>query len=103
MRLDYDNISNYFLNDEKNPRIMKRKDGEPCFILPWNKSYDHVLDSDRKEYVKNNLEWLHKNSDKLLDLVDSKLNDKDDKIDTLDVDSSIYDQGLFKSDELIDI
>lgn len=103
MRLDYDNISNYFLDDEKNPRIMKRKDGEPCFILPWNKSYDHVLDNERKDYVNNNLEWLHKNSDKLQDFIDSKLNDKYDKIDNLDIDSSIYDQGLFKSDELIDI
>ena len=46
---------------------------------------------------------LHKNSDKLQDFIDSKLNDKYDKIDNLDVDSSIYDQGLFKSDELIDI
>ena len=82
---------------------MNRKDGEPCFILPWNKSYDHVLDDDRKEYVKNNLEWLKNNSDKLLDLIDSKLNNKYDKIDNLDIDSSIYDQGLFKADELIDI
>ena len=31
------------------------------------------------------------------------MNHKYDKIDNLDIDSSIYDQGLFKSDELIDI
>ena len=103
LKIDYEDISEYIGIDDKSPRILKRKDGEPCFILPWNQSYDHVLDDTRKNNVAKNIQWLNDNSDLLLEFSQKSKSHIYDKIDNLDIDSSIYDGGLFKSDELLEI
>lgn len=103
LKIDYQDISEYLGADDKSPRILKRKDGEPCFILPWSKSYDHVIDDVRKDNVINNIKWLNSNSEVLIELADQSKNHIYDKIDNLDIDSSIYQSGLFERAESIEI
>ena len=103
LKIDYKDISEYLGVDDKSPRILKRKDGEPCFILPWSQSYDHVIDNARKNNVLNNIQWLNSNSDILIEFANQSKNHIYDKIDNLDIDSSIYESGLFKGSEILEI
>tara|TARA_B100001142_G_scaffold330234_1_gene397201 strand:+ start:5420 stop:6703 length:1284 start_codon:yes stop_codon:yes gene_type:complete len=103
LKIDYNDISDYLVENDKSPRLLKRKDGEPCFILPWNQSYDHVIDDVRKNNVIKNIEWLNNNSDALNKFSHESKNHTYDKIENLDIDSSIYEYGLFKGAEGLDI
>jgi len=103
LKIDYENISESFADEDKSPRILKRKDSEPCFILPWNKSYDHVIDDQRKRNIEENLQWLNKNEDVLNEFINYSRSHTYDKIVNLDIDSSIYNLGLFNSNEIIEI
>ena len=103
LKIDYKDISKYLGADDKSPRILKRKDGEPCFILPWSQSYDHVIDDARKDNVINNIQWLNSNADTLIEFSNKSKNHIYEKINNLDIDSSIYDSGLFKGTEILEI
>jgi len=98
MRLDYSDISEYFKSDN-NPRIFHRKDGEPGFILPYEKSYNHVLGNQRINNVKNNIEWLEKHYTRLDTLISDEQEKNYDYIENLDIDASIYTQSLFNHEE----
>ena len=99
MKLDYPDISDYFHSSDKNPRIMHRRDGEPGFILPWEKSYNHIIGDERIKNVKHNISWLEENSDFLEGLVNNQKDKEYESIDNLDLDASIYTDGLFDSNE----
>jgi len=103
MKIDYPHISEYLDIEDKAPRILKRKDGEPRFILPWDKSYDRVITKDKRNNVLKNIEWLNKHADTLESFIVDIKGRTYEKIDKLDIDASIYDQGLFKTNELHDI
>jgi len=100
LRIDYPDISEYFYSDEKTPRILKRKDGEPEFILPYQDNYNWVLGESRLEYVKNNLLWLNDNIELLEEFIIDQKNNEYEKHINLDMDASIYEKGIFSSEEL---
>ena len=85
LKIDYKDISKYLGADDKSPRILKRKDGEPCFILPWSQSYDHVIDDARKDNVINNIQWLNSNADTLIEFSNKSKNHIYEKINNLDI------------------
>ena len=100
MRLDYPNISDYFSSIDNMPRVIKRKDGEPAFILPYEKSYNYILGDERISNVKSNIKWLEKHYKRLEDLMIHEQERDYDDIKNIDIDASIYTQGLFNSEEL---
>jgi len=100
LKVDYPNISEYLDIEDKTPRILKRKDGEPSFILPWNKSYDHIVGEDRVNNVLKNMEWLNNNIEIFNKFIANTKQYTYDKIENLDIDASIYELGLFKNDEV---
>ena len=99
MKLDYQNISDYFKSPDDIPRIIHRKDGEPGFILPWEKSYSHILGDERVKNVKKNIMWLEKNSGLLENFLKNEQDKEYDDLDNLDIDASIYTKGLFSRQE----
>ena len=100
LRIDYPDISEYFFSDDKTPRLLKRKEGEPEFILPYTDNYNHVLGDKRLEYTQNNLIWLNNNLEVFEKFInDQKINEYD-KHSNLDLDASIYDLGIFSDVEL---
>ena len=103
LKIDYPDISKYLDTEDKAPRVLRRKDGEPCFILPWDKSYDRVVGDERKSNVLKNIEWLNSHADVLEEFIVNVKGHTYEKIDDLDIDASIYDQGLFKNNELHNI
>tara|TARA_B110000014_G_C20080876_1_gene564758 strand:- start:883 stop:1503 length:621 start_codon:yes stop_codon:yes gene_type:complete len=100
MRLDYPNISDYFSSNDNMPRVINRKDGEPAFILPYQKSYNYILGDVRLSNVKNNIKWLEKHYKRLEDLVVNEQGRDYDDIENIDIDASIYTKGLFNDEEL---
>ena len=78
---------------------MRRKDGEPKFIVPWEKSYNHILGDDRIQNVKSNIDWLQSNPDIFEDFVLDKKEAEYEKLQELDIDSSIYEKGIFSEEE----
>ena len=103
MKIDYPDISQYFNDADSNPRILKRKDSEPSFILPWEKSYNHILGELKNTSVENNINWLNENSNILKDFINDSIIHEYDNIENLDIDASIYNNGIFKNHELADI
>jgi len=103
LKVDYPNISDYLDVEDKTPRVLKRKDGEPSFILPWNKSYDHVIGEDRVNNVLENIKWLDSNVEIIDEFISNTRQRTYDKIENLDIDASIYELGLIKNDEAEDI
>ena len=101
LKLDYPNIADYFNNEDKTPRVLMRKEGEPSFIMPWDKSYNFVLGQDRINNVKNNITWIENNFEVFNNFIDSKINHEYDEIINLDIDASIYSGGLFSKEEFI--
>ena len=99
MKLDYPDISDYFHSSDKNPRIIHRRDGEPGFILPWEKSYNHIIGDERIKNVKCNISWLEENPHLLEELVNNQKEKEYESIDNLDLDASIYTGGLFDPNE----
>ena len=74
MKIDYPSFDDYFNSDDQQPRILIRKDGEPSFIMPWEKSYNYVLGSDRIDYVNKNIDWINNNQETFDSFVDKKMN-----------------------------
>ena len=100
MRLDFNDISEKFSDDGGGPYLMKRKDGEPEFILPYSDEYSHVLGQERLENVNNNILWLSENVELFEQyILDQSVNEYE-KYDNLDLDASIYESGIFTQDEL---
>ena len=103
MKMDYPDVSNYFNDADSQPRILKRKDSEPSFILPWEKSYNYILGDSRIKNVEDNINWLNENPSMLNNFISDSITNKYDEVENLDIDASIYTDGLFKSHELSDI
>ena len=103
LKLDYPDIAEYFTDKDISPRILKRKDGEPSFVLPWEKSYNYILGEARVQSVKNNIKWLSENPHILSAFIDNVKASEYDDIDNLDIDAAIYKDGIFKDSEISDI
>ena len=99
MRLDYPDISDYLSSSDNTPRIIHRKDGEPGFILPYEKSYNYILGDERINNVTKNIKWLEKHYNTLERLMSHEQKRDYDPIENLDIDASIYTHGLFSHEE----
>ena len=100
MRLDYPDISDYLSSSDNTPRIIHRKDGEPGFILPYEKSYNYILGDERINNVTKNIKWLEKHYNTLERLMSHEQKRDYDPIENLDIDASIYTKGLFSDEEV---
>ena len=101
MKIDYPDISQLFNGSDSSPRIIRRKDGEPGFVMPWNQSYYHVIGEDRIENTKNNMIWLSENQESLEKFINKQIDSKYDEQDSTDLDGSIYSGGLFSDHEIL--
>jgi len=100
VRIDYPDIAELFSSDDKNPRVLKRKDGEPEFILPYKDEYNHVLGEERIEYITHNLSWLNDNMEIFKEFINHQKQREYEKHTNLDLDASIYEKGIFSNEEL---
>ena len=100
MRLDYPDISDYLSSSDNTPRIIHRKDGEPGFILPYEKSYNYILGDERINNITKNIKWLEKHYNTLERLMSHEQKRDYDPIENLDIDASIYTKGLFSDEEV---
>lgn len=63
LRLDTENLSQATLNDFiQHSWVINKKYAEPGFVLPPTEKYLNKLTDEKKQLLKNNLEWLEKNS-----------------------------------------
>ena len=78
---------------------MRRKDGEPHFIVPWEKSYNHILGEKRIQNVISNIQSLQSNPEIFESFIIDKKEKEYEKLLKLDIDSSIYEKGIFTAQE----
>jgi len=76
-----------------------KKYGEPGFILPYNDRHTNKLSDERIEITQKNIEWLHKNKEKLNAIGNYYQNFTYPKIPEIDAYAALYDNGFLTPTE----
>ena len=74
--------------------ILKKKFGEPPFLLPWTKHYAKHLGEERKETAKNNLTMFKSHAAYYKTLVDVATKEIYPRIEHIDIDAALYEKGF---------
>ena len=91
LRLDLPDLRNA---DEENVEdatwVLRKKAGETGLLLPPLDRYWNLMDTSRKEAVRENLEWIRSNPSALETIVDFHRNYRYPEVPELDVDAALY-------------
>jgi exodeoxyribonuclease-1 len=79
---------------------IKKKWGEPPFILPANKQYAAYLTPERLQEVKLNKDWIERNTKEFLRLKDYILSYKYPEHESVDSDADLYQSAFPSNNEL---
>jgi hypothetical protein len=79
--------------------IVKRKFGEPNFIVPIDDNVKAMLGDERVNIMNNNLEWIKNNEELFYEISNENINKTYSEKENLDVDASIYTSGFFNDAE----
>lgn len=90
--LDFDDLSTQGL-------IIRKKYGEPGFLLPPTDRYTHHLSLTRMKIIARNLEKIRKHFSEIEQLQRDAREFTYDTIDAVDVDAGLYDLGFLTGDE----
>lgn len=79
--------------------ILRKKPGEPGFLLPPKDRFLKHIGSERKSEMDKNLKWLQSNPEIFKEIVGYYRNFRYEKIPDLDVDSALYQNGFMDNSE----
>ena len=102
LRLDYYNFENFTehnFSDNIKKGIIKKKFGEPHFLIPFTDKYSDVLNPNIVSLAKSNIAWIKHHPNSLKQLIDLYYTQEYPPIDYLDIDASLYQQKWFSNEE----
>ena len=89
-------------NIAENSRVIRKRDGEPGFLLPPSKRYWNKLSLERKKIVEENSSWLQSNPELFQKIVSYHRQFSYPYIPDLDADAALYQIGfLSREDEAL--
>jgi len=77
--------------------VVRKKAGEPGFILPPRERYWEKIGPERKAIAENNLRWLQDNPDIFTAIIQYHADFRYPEIPDLDVDAALYQSGFWSS------
>ncbi|MGD8990117.1 MAG: exonuclease domain-containing protein [Desulfobacterales bacterium] len=82
--------------------VIRKRYGEPGILLPPNRRYMKLLDTERKAIATENLKWLHSNPALFQQIANYHRNHTYPYIPNLDPDAALYQIGFFsRGDEML--
>jgi exodeoxyribonuclease-1 len=100
LRLDQEELRQTTLESiDKTTWAMKKKLGEPGFLLPANERFKKKLSSKQLEQADLNKQWLHDNPKILQAIIDHHLDYKYPSVPEADVDSVLYQAGFLSRED----
>lgn len=101
LRLDRENIKELdFENIEENSFVIRKKFGEPPFLLPPYERFLKRMDGDLLELARENIEFLKGKKQLFTKLVNFHKNYRYPEIENIDADASLYSRGFMSDKEL---
>lgn len=79
--------------------VVRKRVGEPPFILPPHDRYWHRIPEERRELARQNLAWLSSSPELFREIVDYHQNFRYPEIPDLDPDAVLYQMGFLSSRE----
>lgn len=79
--------------------VVRKKDGEPPFLLPFSEHYTQKLDLERQKISEKNLELLKNQPELLTAIIEYHCEYTYPKIPNVDPDAALYDKGFLSKDE----
>ncbi|MGM0417282.1 MAG: exonuclease domain-containing protein [Thermodesulfobacteriota bacterium] len=102
LRLDLDNITDITKeNIEENSYIIRKKFGEPPFILPLHDRFMSKLNTEQINNFNNNLRYLRENQSIFEDICNYYINYRYPVIEGVDPDAKLYERGFMSDSEQI--
>ena len=96
---DFTNFTTENFTQKIDKGILKKKFGEPHFILPFTDQYLKPINEHIITLAKNNLSWLKHNPEALKELIKIHQAYEYEEIQNIDIDASLYSQSWFSNDE----
>ena len=96
-KIDFNIISDDF--SKLKLSVVKRKAGQPDFIVSIDNSVKLLIGSDRIEMARTNLEWIKENEDVFHSFANEVRNHTYSKREGIDVDASLYTSDFFTDEE----
>jgi exodeoxyribonuclease-1 len=101
LRLDSEEIPDLNKeNIEEKTFVVRKKFGEPPFILPFYERFSSKLSKDKLKIFKENLKFFEKNQDIFKSLCNYHLNYRYPEIDGVDEDALLYERGFLNDYEV---
>jgi len=79
--------------------VIRKRVGEPPFILPPHDRYQKRLSEERRELARQNLAWLSSNPDLFREITEFHQNFRYPEVPDLDPDAALYQMGFLSSRE----
>ncbi|MBV8802641.1 MAG: exodeoxyribonuclease I, partial [Gammaproteobacteria bacterium] len=86
-------------NIENTTRVINKKPGEPCFILPLKKRFINNLLPEQLALAEANKQWLDANPQLLKNIFDYYANYQYPVYPNVDMEASLYTHGFYSSEE----
>ena len=102
LRLDQYSFTNFTEDnfvDKIEKGIIKKKFGEPNFILPFIDQYLKPINPHFVSLAKENLDWIKHNPTAIKNLIDKQLKLRYEPLDHIDIDASLYQKQWFSNEE----
>ena len=96
---DFENFTTENFTQKIDKGILKKKFGEPHFILPFTDQYLKPINEHIITLAKNNLSWIKHNPEALKGLIEIHQAYEYEEIENIDIDASLYTQSWFSNDE----
>lgn len=100
LRLDRPELSNITLETiPQNSWVLRKRVGEPYFLLPLKERFTRFLDQDVLEIIENNRQYLIKHPDLFQSIGEYHRHYQYPEVAKIDVDASLYQAGFWEAPE----